>query len=470
MKPQTKHVFSYNIYLIGFMGSGKSTISDYLTAHYGMEKIEMDQRIAQNEGMSISEIFETHGEEYFRNLETELLRGLQDKKNVVVSCGGGTPMRECNVTQMKKNGKVVLLTASPETIYERVKDSNDRPLLEGRKNTAFISELMEQRRPRYEAAADLIIQTDGKTCAAICEELAGRLMEWESGDTACKDHADRKAADTNAAFTNETPGNETIGNETIGNVTVRNVVIGAGIPKICVPVMGVTEDEILKEAKQLRQFPADLAEWRADWYAYGNDAGKVLTVVRRLREILGETPLLFTFRTKKEGGNADIRLENYLELNEAVAQSGFVDLLDVELFSGEAAVSRLVQTTHACGVKVIASSHDFEKTPEKEEIIRRLCAMQRLDADILKIAVMPRCRADVFVLLTATEEMCTNYADRPVVTMSMGSDGVVSRLCGELSGSAITFGAAGKASAPGQMRVETLAQILREIHDSMGSR
>lgn len=96
--------------------------------------------------------------------------------------------------------------------------------------------------------------------------------------------------------------------------------------------------------------------------------------------------------------------------------------------------------------------------------------MQRLDADILKIAVMPRCRADVFVLLTATEEMYTNYADRPVVTMSMGSDGVVSRLCGELSGSAITFGAAGKASAPGQMRVETLAQILREIHDSMGSR
>ncbi len=445
MKPQTKRVFSYNIYLIGFMGSGKSTISDYLTGHYGMEKIEMDQRIAQNEGMSISEIFETHGEEYFRNLETELLRGLQDKKNVVVSCGGGTPMRECNVTQMKKNGKVVLLTASPETIYERVKDSNDRPLLEGRKNTAFISELMQQRRPRYEAAADLIIQTDGKTCAAICEELIRRLMEWESGDAACEDHADR-------------------------NVTVRNVVIGAGIPKICVPVMGVTEDEILKEAKQLRQFPADLAEWRADWYAYGNDAGKVLTVVRRLREVLGETPLLFTFRTKKEGGNADIRLENYLELNEAVAQSGLADLLDVELFSGEAAVSRLVQTAHACGVKVIASSHDFEKTPEKEEIIRRLCAMQRLDADILKIAVMPRCRADVFVLLTATEEMCTNYADRPVVTMSMGSDGVVSRLCGELSGSAITFGAAGKASAPGQMRVETLAQILREIHDSMGSR
>lgn len=445
MKPQAKHVFSYNIYLIGFMGSGKSSISDYLTGHYGMEKIEMDQRIAQNEGMSISEIFETHGEEYFRNLETELLCGLQDKKNVVISCGGGTPMRECNVDQMKKNGKVVLLTASPETIYERVKDSNDRPLLEGRKNTAFISELMQQRRPRYEAAADLIIQTDGKTCAAICDELICRLMEWESGDTVCKYQSDR-------------------------NVTVRNVVIGAGIPKICVPVMGVTEDEILKEAKQLQQFPVDLAEWRADWYAYGNDAGKVLTVLQKLREILGETPLLFTFRTKKEGGNAEIGLDHYLELKEAVAQSGFVDLLDVELVSGEAAVSRLVRTAHACGVKVIASSHDFEKTPEKEEIIRRLCTMQQLDADILKIAVMPRCRADVFTLLTATEEMYTNYADRPVVTMSMGSDGVVSRLCGELSGSAITFGAAGKASAPGQMRVEKLAQILREIHDSMWSR
>lgn len=179
MKKQTKHTLPYNIFLIGFMGSGKSTISDYLHTHYAMEKVEMDQMIAKNEGMSISEIFDTHGEEYFRNLETELLIQLQAKKNTVVSCGGGTPMRENNVWQMKKNGRVILLMASPQTIYERVKDSHDRPLLEGHKNTAYISELMEQRRPKYEAAADLIIKTDSRQCSEICEELLQKLQEWE---------------------------------------------------------------------------------------------------------------------------------------------------------------------------------------------------------------------------------------------------------------------------------------------------
>ncbi len=179
MKQPTKHVFSYNIFLIGFMGSGKSAISDYLSEHYAMEKIEMDDQIAHREGMSISEIFDTHGEEYFRNLETGLLIELEDKKNVVVSCGGGTPMRENNVRQMKKTGKIVWLTADPETIYERVKDSDDRPLLKGHKNTAYISQLMQQRRPKYEAAADLTIATDGKERAAICEELIQKLTEWE---------------------------------------------------------------------------------------------------------------------------------------------------------------------------------------------------------------------------------------------------------------------------------------------------
>ncbi|KAI4446115.1 Shikimate kinase [Eubacterium plexicaudatum ASF492] len=179
MEQQTGHACSSNIFLIGFMGSGKSSISDYLRDHYAMEKIEMDQRIVQKEGMSISEIFDTHGEEYFRNLETQLLVELQQKQNMVVSCGGGTPMRETNVRQMKKNGKVVWLTASPETIYERVKDSHDRPLLEGNKNTDFIAKLMSRRRPKYEAAADFTIQTDGKSCAKICEELMQKLVEWE---------------------------------------------------------------------------------------------------------------------------------------------------------------------------------------------------------------------------------------------------------------------------------------------------
>ena len=169
-----KQLFNDNIVLIGFMGSGKSTISRELNTLFSMDVIEMDQVIADREGMSISEIFEVHGEEYFRNRETELLRELQSRKGVVISCGGGVPMREENVVEMKKNGKVILLTASPETILERVKNNHDRPLLENNKNVDFISELMEKRRQKYEAAADVIIRTDGKSAAEICEEIIQR--------------------------------------------------------------------------------------------------------------------------------------------------------------------------------------------------------------------------------------------------------------------------------------------------------
>ena len=171
--------FDYNIVLIGFMGTGKSAISDLLKKKFGMDVIDMDQVIAQRQGMSISQIFETYGEEYFRDLETNLLIEMQSRTNVVISCGGGTPMRECNVAEMKKNGRVVLLTAKPETILDRVKDNHDRPLIENNKTVPFIADLMEKRREKYEAAADIIIETDGKNKLEICEELVHRLCTMD---------------------------------------------------------------------------------------------------------------------------------------------------------------------------------------------------------------------------------------------------------------------------------------------------
>ena len=176
---QARKLFNYNIVLIGFMGAGKSTISEFLKTAFAMDVIEMDQIIAEREGMSISDIFEVYGEQYFRDLETNLLIEMQSRTNVVISCGGGTPMRECNVAEMKKNGRVVLLTAKPETILDRVKDSHDRPLIENNKTVPFIADLMEKRREKYEAAADIIIETDGKDELQICEELITRLMELE---------------------------------------------------------------------------------------------------------------------------------------------------------------------------------------------------------------------------------------------------------------------------------------------------
>ena len=153
------------IYLTGFMGTGKSMILNCLHEVCGFDKIEMDEQIVQEQGMSIPEIFEKKGEEYFRNLETELVKKISAMDNIVVSCGGGTVMRQCNVDEMKKNGTIVLLTAEPETVYERVKNMNPE----------YIKELMEARRPKYEAAADFVIKTDNRTAEEICLEINKRL-------------------------------------------------------------------------------------------------------------------------------------------------------------------------------------------------------------------------------------------------------------------------------------------------------
>lgn len=160
-----------HIFLIGFMGCGKSTNAASLAEMTGAKQVEMDQMIVENEGMAIADIFEEKGEAYFRELETDLIKSFVGVKPAVISCGGGAVLKEENVRFMKKCGKIVLLTAEPETIYERVKDSTDRPVLNGNMNVGYIEELMEKRRPKYEEAADVRVATDGKTAEEICEEI-----------------------------------------------------------------------------------------------------------------------------------------------------------------------------------------------------------------------------------------------------------------------------------------------------------
>lgn len=253
----------------------------------------------------------------------------------------------------------------------------------------------------------------------------------------------------------------------MNTVKVRNIEIGAGIPKICVPIVGVTREEILAAAENIKSTKADVVEWRVDWYEDIFDFAKTEATMQALREALGEMPILFTFRTSKEGGEKAIETETYVELNQNAAKTGLIDLVDVEAFTGDEAVKSVVETAHESGVKVIASNHDFHKTPAKEEIVSRLRKMQELGADIPKIAVMPQNKKDVLTLLAATEEMASEYADRPIITMSMSETGVISRLSGEVFGSALTFGAVGKVSAPGQMGIEDLTTVLGLLHKSL---
>lgn len=247
-------------------------------------------------------------------------------------------------------------------------------------------------------------------------------------------------------------------------IQIRNVNIGEGRPKICVPIVGKTQEDILQEARKITLTPADVVEWRVDWYDDCFQEAAIEDTARKLQNTLKGLPLLFTFRTAKEGGEKEISTVDYTRLNTIAAQCDAIDLIDVEAFTGEEEVRHMIQQAHANGKKVIASNHDFHKTPSGDEIIRRLRLMQDLDADIPKIAVMPTCKKDVLVLLSATLEMYENYADRPFITMSMAGTGMISRLSGECFGSALTFGAAGKTSAPGQIDVNSLEMVLDIIH------
>ncbi len=250
-------------------------------------------------------------------------------------------------------------------------------------------------------------------------------------------------------------------------IQLRNITIGQGHPKVIVPIVASSAEAIVAKSKALRSLPLDMVEWRADFFEDILDPDKTRAVLHSLRAALLETPLLFTFRTKKEGGEKEIDPAEYTALNKLAACSGLVDAVDVELFSGDAIARENIKNIHAAGVIVIGSNHDFDKTPDKDELLRRLRKMQDMNADIPKLAVMPKSRADVLALLCATEEMYTNYADRPIITMSMSGLGAVSRICGEVFGSAMTFGAVGQTSAPGQIAVERLNTVLEILHQAL---
>lgn len=253
----------------------------------------------------------------------------------------------------------------------------------------------------------------------------------------------------------------------MNTVKVRNLELGAGVPAICIPNVGKTKDEIISLTKQYAGMHMDLMEWRADWYEDVEDTGKVIDVLESVRKALGSIPLLFTFRTKKEGGVHEMDIEAYVALNKTVAATGLADLIDVEIFTGDSIVKEMIDSIHENGTKVVASNHDFDKTPAKSDIIYRLRKMQDMNADIPKIAVMPQSKKDVLTLLSATEEMASDYADRPIITMSMAGMGSISRLSCEVFGSCLTFGSGSQASAPGQIGAEELYSVLHSVHNAL---
>jgi 3-dehydroquinate dehydratase I len=244
------------------------------------------------------------------------------------------------------------------------------------------------------------------------------------------------------------------------------LIIGTGAPKVVVPIVGKTQKEILDDALAINALGVDVIEWRADFYADVLHKHCVKETFIKLRTILGNAPLIFTIRTSSEGGYIHISDAEYVDMLKFAAETGYTDIIDVELFRCGDHISELVDSLHSFNIVVIMSNHDFHATPDKEEIVSRLQKMQEVGGDLLKIAVMPNSSADVITLLQATNEMASTYAKKPLITMSMGRLGSISRLTGEIFGSSMTFGSAGKSSAPGQITVNELKACLKTIHAS----
>ncbi|MFR4351943.1 MAG: type I 3-dehydroquinate dehydratase [Roseburia sp.] len=248
---------------------------------------------------------------------------------------------------------------------------------------------------------------------------------------------------------------------------IKNRTIGRGRPLVCVPVMESSSEEVIREIAYLGQSRADMIEWRVDAFEAFDDCNAIREVLEAAAPVMGDKLFLYTFRTKKQGGEAEVDAETLANLHDLAAESGCVDLVDVEYFE-EMHPARKIKALREKGIRVIASHHDFEGTPQKEVMRMLLEQMCAGGADIVKLAAMPKNRADVLALLRVTSDFSEEYPGTPIITMSMGKLGNTSRLCGETFGSCVTFGVHERSSAPGQYEMNTLLGILDAIHKSNG--
>lgn len=246
---------------------------------------------------------------------------------------------------------------------------------------------------------------------------------------------------------------------------IREMKLGEGKPKICVPITGKNDPELREEIAILKTSCCDIVEWRVDHFEEIHNVSRVKEMLHELRLLLGNLPILFTCRTREEGGEVSLTSEDYVELYSQVIETGEADLVDAELFKGDDVCRMIVEKAHAHHVYVVMSSHDFQKTPDTGILVERFRRMQELGADVPKIAAMPNTAEDVLKLLAATCEFTGKYAEGPVISMSMGWLGGISRISGEIFGSALTFAAAKHVSAPGQMAVSDVNYVLKMLHN-----
>lgn len=247
---------------------------------------------------------------------------------------------------------------------------------------------------------------------------------------------------------------------------IKGKIIGKGKPLVCVPVMESSKEEILRETRRLEEAHTEMIEWRVDAFESVESPNAIREILNEMKHIIKESILVYTFRSKNQGGCKELSAADIYDIHQVAAESDVVDFIDVEYFEAKNPRKEIAMLQEM-GAYVIASHHDFEQTPDPEVMRMLLEQIRESGADVVKLAVMPQNMWDVLHLLEETNRFHENHPDYPLITMSMGAKGGISRVAGEFFGSCVTFGAGGQASAPGQLPVKQLEEILHILHQSV---
>lgn len=238
-------------------------------------------------------------------------------------------------------------------------------------------------------------------------------------------------------------------------------------PLVCTPLVGATEDAIAQELAAILPKRPDVLEWRVDFFSGITDSNRVVAQGQAIQRQAGDIPIILTRRSTREGGHP-IPLDEaqVFDLYAAVCGAGCLDLFDYELSVEPRFFQRAVALAKDSGCRLIASYHNFQETPDAAALVAKFAAMERAGADVAKIAVMPKEPRDVLTLLDATLT-AHQTLKLPIISMSMGAYGSLSRLFGWMFGSSVSFAVGEKSSAPGQIPIEHLHTVVAVLQQAL---
>ena len=235
---------------------------------------------------------------------------------------------------------------------------------------------------------------------------------------------------------------------------------------ICVPIVGPSIEEILSQVQEAVQAKVDLIELRPDMWmknSHISEEAYISTIVNLVEEVHSKyekMPMLFTWRTLAEGGDTSLTNENYCNLLQAIVNQNVVDAVDVELLAYTDTIGQIIKEAHHQKIQTVMSYHNFQRTPDVETLHVYAERMISAGTSVIKFALMPTTSDDVLSVLQFTKELTERYPELPRITMSMGQLGQMTRTCGHVFGNCLTFGTLGQASAPGQVEVAVLKQLV----------